>query len=342
MPTTYSTIQLLQSLESLHRPPRFLLDTFFPGVVTFSTKEVGFDSETDNLELAPFVSPVVAGKADKTQGFQTKTFAPAYVKPKNEIDPSIPLIRRPGEAFGGALTAGDRRNLVINETMAKQRDRIIRRMEWMAAQALTTGKIIVTGDDFPTTEVNFSRAAGHTKALSGGARWGETGVVPSANLDGWMDEIGEAVGAGVDVVVMGKDAWKYQAQDEKFMAMLDREHGQNNLIQLGYQTGMPGTPQFKGTVGDVSFYTYNGIYKDSAGTTQKMLDSHGVILAATGAHAGRQLYGAILDGTAGYQPYQFFPKNWVENDPGVEFVMTQSAPLVAPGRPEAVMYVKVR
>lgn len=338
---TYSTNQLLQSLQSLQRPPRFLMDMFFPNVITFDTQKVSFDLEDDNMELAPFVSPVVAGKAEKGKGYQTKDFAPAYVKPKNQIDPNQPLIRRPGEQYAGRLTAADRRNLVINETLRHQRERIDRRKEWMAAQALTTGKIIVVGDDYPTAEVDFGRASAHTATLTGVNRWGESGVVPSDNLDAWMDIVAEAVGAGCDMVVMGKEAWKLLKKDTAFMEMLDREKGQNNLIQLGYQTGMPGTPQYKGSVGDVAFYTYNGVYKN-AGSTQKMLDDYGVLVAATGAHSGMQLHGAILDGTAGYMPYDYFPKNWVENDPPVEFVMTQSAPLMAPGRPNAVLYRKVR
>lgn len=339
---TFSTSQLLGALASLHQPPRFLLDRFFPNVVNFDTKEVSFDLEDDDLHLAPFVSPVVAGKAEKAKGFETKSFTPAYVKPKNQIDPNMPLIRRPGEQYAGTMTAGERRIMAINETLRRQRERIIRRKEWMAAQALITGKVIVEGDDYPKQEVNFGRASGHNITLTSSNRWGESGVKPGENLDAWMDTVAEAVGAGCDLVVMGKKAWQLLTADDAFMKMLNRDYGQSSLVELGYQTGMPGTPQYKGKAGDVELVTYNGTYKDEEGVTQKILGDYDVLVAATGAHNGFQLNGAIMDGTAGYQPFEYFPKNWIENDPAVEFVMMQSAPLVAPGRPDAILRVKVR
>lgn len=342
MPEVFNTTQLQEALQSLHRPPRFLLDFFFPNVITFDTQDVRFDQLSDDFALAPFVSPSVPGVAESPKGYETKSFIPAYVKPKHVVDPSRPLVRSAGEQIGGSLSAGQRRLMIINDLLALQRDRIIRRMEWMAAQVLTTGKVVVVGDKYPSQTVDFDRKTTFTKALVTTARWGETGVVPSTDIDTWADELATEIGAGVNVVIMGKDAWKLLIADEKFEKMLDRQKGQDALINLGYQTGAPGVPQYKGRVGDMDFYTYNGTYKNSNGTTQTMLDSYGIIMAASEAHHGFRLHGAILDGAAGYQPNEFFSKNWIENDPAVEFVMTQSAPLVAPGRPNAARYIKVR
>lgn len=338
----YTTIQLQQALRSLHRTPRFLLDMFFPGAVNFDTKQISFDIENDNLELAPFVSPVVAGKADRASGHQTKTFTPAYVKPKTQVDPNAPLIRQPGEGIGGTLTAGQRRDLAINDILIKHREKIDRRKEWMAAQILRTGKVLVSGEQYPEAEVDFGRAGGHTKLLENAARWGEANVSPYTDLESWMDTVSEAVGAGVNLVVLGKTAWSLLLADPKFEKALDREKGQTNQIELGFQTGEPGSPQIKGSVGDVMFATYNGLYKDENGAVQKLIDPLGVLIGATGAAAGFQANGAILDGSSGYVAADYFPKNWVENDPPVEFVMTQAAPLPIIGRPNATLYAKVR
>ena len=49
-------------------------------------------------------------------------------------------------------------------------------------------------------------------------------------------------------------------------------------------------------------------------------------VVSTGSE-GLRAYGAILDGEADYVPAEYWPKNWVEKDPGVEQIMTQSAPL---------------
>ena len=47
--------------------------------------------------LAPFVSPLVAGKAERSRGYSTRSFTPAYVKPKHVVEPSKAMKRRAGE-----------------------------------------------------------------------------------------------------------------------------------------------------------------------------------------------------------------------------------------------------
>lgn len=338
----YSTNQLIQSLDSLHRGPRFLLDKFFPLVSTFGTEEVSFDRKDDNLTLAPFVSPLVPGKAEKTRGSRVSSFKPAYVKPKHGIYPNQPLMRQPGERIGGQLSPGERRNLIINDTLILQRDQILRRKEWMAAQVLKAGKVTIVGADYPEVVVDYERDAGHTVTLTGGSRWAESDVSPYDNLEDWMDTVSSNVGAAVSDVILGGDAWKNLKADAKFEKAQDRMLGQINQAEFGMNVGDVGVAKLVAVVSGVSFWTYNAIYKDSSGVTQKLIGDNDVILAATGAVAGAQLHGAIQDGAAGYAEAEYFPKNWVENDPPVEFVMTQSAPIVAPGRPNATFYVQTR
>ena len=339
----YTTDVLVETMESLTRKPSFLLDYFFQTTILFDTEQISFDYEEEDLQLAPFVSPLVAGKAEKAHGFSTKTFKPAYVKPKNEVDLSQPFKRRPGEPIGGRMTAGERRNLHIAELLDIQRNRIDRRMEWMAAMALKTGAITVTGEKYPETEVDFERTAAHTKTLTSGARWGEANVSPFDAVETWMNLIGSACGAAVTDIIMGPSAWSYFKADAKSEKAIDRTLGQNALLDLGFTAGAPNTPQWKGRLGGtVNLWVYNPTYKDSAGATQKMWDDTGVVLVAREAMAGRRLFGAIKDGSAGFRPFEYFPKMWPENDPSVEFVMTQSAPLIVPGRPDATVYVKTR
>ncbi len=341
MAQTHDTATLIETLQSLHRVPRFLMDTFFPQVVTFSTKEIMFDVLSDNLALAPFVSPFVAGKAKKQRGYSTKMFTPAYVKPKTQVDPYVPIARQPGEPPLGSLSPAQRRDLAVNQILIDQREQIDRRIEWMVAELLKTGKIIVTGEDYPETQVDFGRDAALTKILANGSKWGDNGISPYSNLDAWFDLVGEKSGAAVNVAVMGKDAWRLFIADPLTEKALDRQKGQTATLDLGIKPGAPGAPVYKGTIGDVEYFTYNEVYSDAAGQPQKMIDSTGVILGATGALAGKRAFGAIMDGSV-LQEAEYAPTHWVENDPPVEQVMTQSAPLPVPGRPNATMYVKVK
>ncbi|MDE9463769.1 major capsid protein, partial [Xenorhabdus bovienii] len=72
---------------------------------------------------------------------------------------------------GGQYTAGEREMLNIQFELADQIDIINRRLEWMAASALTSGTITVSGEGYETKVVNFGRSADLTVTLSGSDKW---------------------------------------------------------------------------------------------------------------------------------------------------------------------------
>jgi hypothetical protein len=104
---------------------------------------------------------------------------------------------------------------------------------------------------------------------------------------------------------------------------------------------VPGSPVYKGRIGTVELYVYNDTYEDVDGTIKQLIPDYTVIIGAPGAYDGVPTYGAILDPEAGYVPTAYFPKNWVDNDPPAEWVMTQSAGLLVPKRPNASTAVTV-
>src|SRR3990167_6548 len=108
----FSTNVMTGVVNSLQAPPSFLVDRFFPAIQTEQPEEIHFDVENDVMGLAPFVSPVVEGRVMSDVGFTTKTFKPAYVKPKNVWDNSRPLKRYKGEQIGGRLGPTDRQRLI--------------------------------------------------------------------------------------------------------------------------------------------------------------------------------------------------------------------------------------
>ncbi len=50
---------------------------------------------------------------------------------------------------------------------------------------------------------------------------------------------------------------------------------------------------------------------------------------------GIRAFGAIMDKGAGYKPLTVFSKNWENEDPSVEYLLSQSAPLMVPKQPDA-------
>lgn len=337
--TTTAMLTVLRSLRS--KAPQFLLTMCFP-LASFSDKaHIIFDVEVDDVEVAPFVSPLRPGTIGTDLGYETKMFAPAYIKPLHDIKPDEPLTRLAGEPLGGALSAGQREQAILGAKLQRQQRQILRRKEIMAAEVLRTGKCVVKGPDYPEVQVDFQRDPLLTRVLAGAARWGEAGVSPYADVQAWIDLVGAKSGAAVNVVVMDAKAWALFEADPKLEKVIDRTLGQAAILNLGFQAGLPGTPVFKGRIGMVEFYTYNDTYTED-GVTKTLLPDGTVILCACGAMEGTQAHGAILDPRAGYQSLEIFPKSWIEENPGRRLLLSQSAPLVYPKRPNAAMCVTVR
>ena len=85
MPNTvdlFETRTMLEVLE-VRKPVRtWFLNTFFGITRTFNTEAVDIDIIKGKRRLAPFVNPKRQGKMVEKRGFISRTFKPAYVKPK--------------------------------------------------------------------------------------------------------------------------------------------------------------------------------------------------------------------------------------------------------------------
>src|SRR5579885_482605 len=151
----FDTNVLIQVVPNLKRAQKFLLDTFFPNIVTSDTEFVSIDVDVGKRRMSPFVSPLVEGKLVEQRRMQTNIFKPAYIKDKRAPDLRKPVRRMIGERIGGELTGAEREMANLEAEMTDQIDLIDRRLEWMAAQVLSTGTVLIKGEGFPTSLVDF-------------------------------------------------------------------------------------------------------------------------------------------------------------------------------------------
>ena len=343
-PLLYSTTALIGIIMPLVTQGNFLRTLFFGGTpLEFDTPEVMFDRVFDDKRIAPWVSPYAKGTPGQDRGFQTDRFAPGYIKPLDRIDAHKLARRRPGEPLGGEFTLQQRRDLAFVDYLAAHKTKIERREEVMASEILRTGGVIIEGIEYPRAVVNFGRKGSLSKSLIGVARWGEAGVSPVDNLEAWIQEVAEECGAGPSHVVFEKDAWAFFKADPKLEKKLDTTfQGNTSSVDLGFKPGVPGSPVFMGRIGTVELYVYNDTYEDVDGTIKKLLPQYTVIIGAPGTYEGTPCYGAILDPRNNYGATRLFSKNWIEENPAGEYLMTQSAPIFVPKRPNATACITVR
>ncbi len=341
----FSTAVLNRVVSHLPQPSSFLLDFFFPDVQTEDSEEIHFDIDKSKPRLAPFVSPLVGGKVVADDGFETKSFRPAYVKDKRRFNPDQPLKRRIGETIGGNLTPVNRREAALNRSLNNQLQNLTRTEEVMAAQALTTGRIIVQGENYPTTIVNFQREADLTQVLTGATRWGEAGVDVLNDIEDWADLVQTHSGAAGNKVVMDPMAWRIFRASPRVEKLLDLRRGTNTSINVDPMVRGQGNDRarYVGTIGDFDFWVYNDVYVDpTTGLSRKLLPDYTVIIGSQTLLEGTRCYGVIQDEKANYRASRFFTKSWLEEDPAVRWLLMQSAPLVVPYRPNASFCATVR
>jgi hypothetical protein len=338
----YTTATLNRLVQSLIRPQTALLSAFFGEVETSDTETIFFDVTNKKRRISPFVSPLKEGRLVSDEGYVTKTFRPAYIKDKRVFDPNKALKRMAGETIGGSMSPADRAqaNLVI--ASADQLDMLMRRKEIMAAEVLRTGKCVISGDGYPSVEVDFGRDSSHTVTLTSTARWGESGVDPLKDVKNWaLNSVMKRSGAKVTDVIMDAEAAQLFVDSASVANYLSTRPSSADPDQLRSNVFLDMGLNFIGRIGGVNFWIYADWYVNEAGTEVPILPSNTVILASAGIE-GVQHQGAIKDEASGLQPLEFFSKSWAQEDPSVRYLLMQSAPLVVPYRPNASFCATVR
>lgn len=341
----YNTSALLGLVASLDRPTSFLLDLYFRQEQTFETEEVYFDKVDRARRLAPFVSPKVEGKVMRSRGFTTRTFAPGYLKPKHVVEPAKALKRAAGESIGGGELSAERRfQLAVQDNLALEDEQIVRREEAMAVELLRTGKVTVTGEDYPTQVVDMGRNAANTVALTGANRWGQAGISVMGSIRSWSATVAKKSGAAARHVTLDPAAALLFQADAEVRAVLDNRRQASGSMELSALAGGFGAGDeavYLGSIGAFDFWQYQSIYTDDQGNDVQLLPDYTVILGAPGQAEGVRCYGAIQDQKASLKALSRFPKMWDTEDPASTLTMTQSAPLPVLGRPDAVLCATV-
>ncbi|WP_338626484.1 major capsid protein [Yersinia enterocolitica] len=344
----YDTNVLVGLVPNLKTSQNWLLDRFFPNVVTYATEEVSIDIDIGKRRMSPFVSPLVEGKLVESRKYQTNTFKPAYIKDKRAPDLRKPIRRQMGERIGGEYTAAEREMLNIQFEMEDQIDMLNRRMEWMAASALTKSQITVVGEGFPTTVIDFGRSSNLTITLSGSDKWplsvaaGTTNTQPSDDIEDWQTLMLQESGAVATDLVFTTSSWKAFRLDTTikdnaitFPALSPF----GNQVDAGPRVNKGAV--YKGRWGNFDLWLYNDWFIDPADGIEKPMIPNGAVLMGSADLMGTRAFGVILDPEFNYGPLAFAPKSWVTPDPAQRYLLMQSAPLVIPSRVNASLCATV-
>lgn len=347
-PALYDLTTLLEVMRVQKVMQPYFWINFFPTQINFDTPTITWDKVYgDDRKLAPFVIPAAQGRPQTLEGYETVQFSPAYIKIKDVVSAEMHVERMAGEQLAvGSLTIEQRRNAIIAWLLSQQKLKINNRWEWMAAKAIIDGKVTVAGEDYPEVEVDFRRDPSLTGVNTGAARWTETTADPLGDLKTMRIGVNDKSGARITRHVFGAEAWELLTQRVDLKELMDLRYGGLNTQVTRMTDGYEGM-EYMGVIqglngaGRIEAWVNTSKYIDpDTGTEEFFLDQKTVV-GVSDMVRGVRCYGAIKDKRAGYRPLPIFPKNWDNEDPSVEYLMSQSAPLMVPKEPNATYSLKV-
>lgn len=295
-------------------------------------------------KLAAFAMPLARGKSVYDDSAKLYRFKPGYVKVEDEIDPLMPLTKRAGIDRSiiepEAITPMQRLSLIRTAMTIWAVQAIERRWDWMAAKAIIDGQVTLSGENYPTTLVDFGRAAGHTQVLGSGQRYGDSGVSIVDHFQSVMDTVNDAEFGGMVVrVTMGSAVWAIARKDTEFRDHMDTQiSGGTIKIDRGLVSSdkvfKVGEMQVGGASGaTVELWVNNDTFIDpDTGAETRFVGTKEVVFTCSPAAInGFQCFGRIIDRAANYEALPIFPSNWIQpGDPAVEYLTHKSAPLFVP------------
>jgi hypothetical protein len=274
-------------------------------------------------------------------------FKPAYIKPKDSVNPTEQFDRQPGDLFSDQpRTPQQNYDAEVANILAHHRGIIDRRWEWLAAQAAIYGKVTVEYEDGTAVVVDFGRDAGQTVIKTAGNYWGDSGVSILDDVQAWADTMTVAEFGGIpNRLTVGGDVWKVMRKDEQLLAEMDLTRRGNTETNI--RTGITlaesrdSNVRFVGSVGaDIDIFVYSDFYQNDAGSQVPYMSPKDIVLTTPDV-GGIPAFGAIPDVGAQLQALPVYPKMWNENDPSGTFIMSQSAPLYISVNPNRTFRARV-
>lgn len=337
------------------KPENLIWLSFFANEFRADDEYIDFEKlPVETRKLAAFVLPMGRGVAIYDDSARTFRFKPAYVKTNDVVDPNKSIIKAAGiDAMlesGQKLSPMQRRELVKAAITASHIRAIRRTWNWLGAKALIDGKVTLTGPAYPTTLVDFGRAAGHTITLGAGARFGDAGVSIVDFVQSSMNTMNDAEFGGVPTQIrIGSDVWAVARKNAELLSHLDKNtDGGNIRIERGLVSSEKSFKVGEMLVGGqsgarIELWVDNETYRDAAGAQQRYLGAKEMVFLGTPESIfGIQCFGMIQDMDARFEALPIFPSNYTEgNQPKVEFIGHTSAPLMVPVNPDATLKATV-
>lgn len=296
----YKTRDLMAVVQGKEfKTPSYLRNTFFNNAAYSKAKFIAFDKlPNGDRKLAPFVNRRVGGTRIELKGYETQMYTPPVVGNHFTVTPEDAFMRAPGHTEYDTNAPSAYLDQQIARGLRDIENMITRTEEWMCAQALINGEIVIKGegvDDVVTFWSHLDAAEQPKSELV--TKWTDASVTPIniiKDLSAVVDSIVERSGLLPKQLICGRNVYAALLEklyESKMLDMKNVEMGSiapqslgNHVRRLGY-LAEPG----------IEIISYVDRYQDKDGNILPYIPDDVCLFVSPEVHT-LMGYGAIANG----------------------------------------------
>lgn len=336
-----NTVQLIEAVKRMYPVVMFFKNRYFPDGIPFHSDEVLLECKKGNRKIAPFVVPYQNGIPVPSGKYSGYKMSPPYIAPSSVITVKDLRDKAFGEDPNSGRSAASRQNELQAERMDDLRQSILRRMEQMCTEIITTGKCVMkhyaNAKDFGTNnyklmELQFYENEFENK-YSLTKLWSLMTVKEKLLLFYNMARELKRRGVRATDVVLGA-----KVSDDLFSDLDFLEYFNKRVVDYGTVNPqeMPEGVTFNGSINitgiRMNFFSYDEQYEDLDGNIKEFIPSGTIAMLEPGM--GKTAYGAVdyVDRDGNVQSYaeMIVPKVTADDINNTITVTEASRPLPYP------------
>lgn len=313
-------------IEAVNHPDitvrsRFIMETLFPkSPRQVFSDVVDYEVQQARPSLASFRFSGQEARVVSKQSKALKTIKLPYIREKKVL--TAQELKNEG-AIGQIYTAGagdvtSVQQAALARELQDLKNRVARRVEWMAAQLLLTGAFTYEDDDVAIT-VDLGMGSTYKPALSGTALWDSTAADVLGDLDSWNVLINQATGMNASKAILGTKAARAFMKDEKVQAMLDTNNQRVGSMSIDLKSN------YIGNIFGIDFFRYSHQYTDDSGSSAEMFATNKLVLI--GDQIPVDYLAGMVEEVDGAFAAEYYSKSWVTEDPSERWLLVASRPL---------------
>lgn len=289
----FDTTMMLQVADRIAPAPGLITQLLIGDKIVYSdTSKVDQDFYNATKKLSPVVDRMAGGKVVSKTSWNNYQFQTPYCAPVFNLDSELLEKRMPGESVVGGMSITEREDAWKAKKIAEGKAMAFRRVEWMGATLLSTGKYTIEGEGY-TDEIDI----GHTQneTLAAGVKWNTAGGDPLADLERWQATCLANGGVLPNICVMGTAAAGAFRSNDKVMAAMDTRNYELGKLE---PTVLPAGAVRLGYIGllDLTVYVHGGQYESDAGVMTPYIAADRVVLfPGADRNSAHLVYGAVRD-----------------------------------------------